>query len=168
MMKTHWKKHFNYEYLGVYSLPEGQDIVLTIKSVQDEEVVGQSGKKEKCCIVRFSDHDKGMVLNRTNAKTIEKIHKTPYVEDWAGKKIQIYRETGIRAFGTVTDGLRVRDFIPKEKNETEIIFGKVRAAFRSYKGSDREQIGAMLAEKKKAGEITIKFLQNTLKTLQNG
>ena len=28
---THWKTQFNYDYLGAYSLPDGKDIILTIR-----------------------------------------------------------------------------------------------------------------------------------------
>lgn len=31
---THWKNQFNYDYLGVYSLPDGKDIILTIKETK--------------------------------------------------------------------------------------------------------------------------------------
>lgn len=166
-MKTHWKKHFNYDYIGVYSLVEGQDLILTIQSISNEDVTGANGKKEKCCVVKFSDHKKDMILNRTNAKTIEAIYKTPYVEEWKGKKIQLFRETGIRAFGSVTDGLRIRPFAPKKKTEKETLFEQVRNAFRTYNGSDKEQIQQMLVDKKKNNEVTVDFLKNTLKTLSN-
>ena len=33
MAQTHWKSMTNPNYLGVYSLPDGRDIILTIKSV---------------------------------------------------------------------------------------------------------------------------------------
>ena len=35
---THWKNQFNYDYLGAYSLPDGKDIVLTIKEMKKENV----------------------------------------------------------------------------------------------------------------------------------
>jgi hypothetical protein len=55
---------------------------------------------------------KPMILNNTNAKTISKVHQTPYMEQWTGKKIQIYARR-VRAFGEDVDALRVRDFVPK-------------------------------------------------------
>ena len=47
---THWKTQFNYDYLGAYSLPDGKDIVLTIRETKREQVVGASGKKEECFV----------------------------------------------------------------------------------------------------------------------
>ena len=43
MAQTHWKSMTNPNYLGVYSLPEGRDIILTIKSVGQELVMGADG-----------------------------------------------------------------------------------------------------------------------------
>lgn len=142
--KTHWKKYFNYDYLGTYSLPDGQDIIVTIKEIKKEMVIGQGGQKQECTVMYFSDADKPMVLNRTNSKVIAQIYKTPYVEQWIGKKIQLYAKAGIRAFGVVTDGLRVRDFIPKNLSNDESrlkeIKAQVRAKLSEYKGEDRSEI----------------------------
>jgi hypothetical protein len=57
---------------------------------------------------------KPMILNATNNKTIAKLFKTPYIEQWAGRKIQIYTEK-VKAFGEVWDALRIRPFLPVEK-----------------------------------------------------
>lgn len=54
-----------------------------------------------------------MICNKTNAKLITKVHKTPYIEQWKGKRIALY-SSQVNAFGTTTDALRVRDFIPPD------------------------------------------------------
>lgn len=110
---THWKKLMNPEYLGSYALTPGQDIIATIKSVGNEEVTGPDGKKEICSVIHFCEDIKPMILNATNNKTIAKLFKTPYVEQWAGRKIQIYTEK-VKAFGEVWDALRIRPFLPME------------------------------------------------------
>lgn len=110
---THWKKLTNPDYLGAYALEPGKDIIATIASVKNEMVVGPDGKKEECSVMRFVEREiKPMILNVTNAKTIQKIYKTPYVESWVGKKVQIY-VAEVKAFGEVVDALRIRPFIPK-------------------------------------------------------
>lgn len=86
---THWKTQFNYDYLGAYSLPDGKDIVLTIRETKREQVVGASGKKEECFVAYFFENVKPMILNRTNCKTMTKIFKTPNFEEWINKQIQI-------------------------------------------------------------------------------
>ena len=54
---THWKTQFNYDYLGAYSLPDGKDIILTIRETKKEQVVGASGKKEECFVAYFFEND---------------------------------------------------------------------------------------------------------------
>lgn len=53
---THWKTQFNYDYLGAYSLPDGKDIILTIRETKREQVVGASGKKEECFVAYFFEN----------------------------------------------------------------------------------------------------------------
>lgn len=111
---THWKKLMNPDYLGGYALTPGQDIIATIKSVGNEEVTGTDGKKEICSVIHFVEDVKPMILNATNNKTIAKLFKTPYIELWTGKKIQIYTAK-VTAFGQEWDALRIRPFLPVEK-----------------------------------------------------
>ena len=111
---THWKKLTNPEYLGAYSIEDGRDLVLTIKSVGIEKVVGADGKKEDCVVCHWVENAKPMILNSTNMKMITKLLNTPYIEQWAGHKIQIGVEK-VKAFGDVVDALRVRKSLPKDK-----------------------------------------------------
>lgn len=112
---THWKKLTNPDYLGAYALQPGQELIVTIKSVSNEVVTGTDGKKETCSVMYFMEDVKPLVLNATNSKTITKLLKTPYIEYWRGKKIQLYVECGIKAFGDIVDAIRVRPFLPVEK-----------------------------------------------------
>lgn len=113
--KTHWKKLQNPDYLGAYALEPGKDLIATIQSVGEESVMGTDGKKEDCTVVHFVERDvKPMILNVTNAKTISKIYKTPYIEDWHGCKIQIF-VAQVKAFGDVVDALRIRPYKPDVK-----------------------------------------------------
>ena len=109
---THWKKLTNPDYLGAYALQPGQELIVTIKGVANEVVTGTDGKKETCSVMHFTEDVKPLVLNATNSKTITKLLKTPYIEQWAGRKIQLYVERGIKAFGDVVDAIRVRPFLP--------------------------------------------------------
>ena len=111
MEKTHWKKEFNYDYMGSYSLPDGKDVILTIKETRKEKVTGTAGKKEDCFVCYFQESDKPMILNRTNCKTIEKIYKSPFIEDWPGLRIQLGIDT-VSAFGESVEALRIRNVKP--------------------------------------------------------
>lgn len=114
---THWKKLTNPNYLGAYSIENNQDIILTIKYVQEETVIGTDGKKDDCVVCHFEENVKPMILNATNMKTITKLYSSPYIEDWAGKKIQIGIEK-VKAFGEVVEALRIRKKAPVvEQNE---------------------------------------------------
>jgi hypothetical protein len=120
MEKTHWKNNFDYQYLGGYSI-EGEDKTLTIKKVVTEKVQGTSGRAEDCMVIYFEEESKGMICNKTNAKTITKVHGTPYIEEWTGKKIVLGTEK-VSAFGETTDALRIRAYKPKaEVNPADAI-----------------------------------------------
>lgn len=137
-MPTHWKKLTNPDYLGAYALESGQDIVLTIGYVREEKVTGPDGKKDDCVVAHFSERNvKPMILNATNMKTITKLFGTPYIEDWAGKKIQIGVEK-VKAFGDVVEALRIRKFLPVENNA---LLPKCEAC-----GKDIHLVGGMTSE----------------------
>lgn len=110
--KTHWKTQFNYKWLGAYCLPDRKDIVLTIQEMKREEVVGKNGKKSQCLIAYFHENAKPMVVNPTNCKMLERLLKSPMIEDWAGKSIQIGIERVKDNSGEMVDGLRIRPFLP--------------------------------------------------------
>ena len=137
---THWKKQMNPDYLGAYALNPGEDIIVTIKNVSEGDVIGTSGKSERKQIIYFEDEGvKPMVLNRTNAKTISKLYRTPYIEQWRGKKIQIYIEHNIKAFGEIVDGIRVRPYLPKEDKPICSVCGK---EIQPFKGRSPQALAA--------------------------
>lgn len=104
---THWKRLVNPDYLGAYSLDKGKDLTLTIGQVKREMVTSTNGKKEECTVLYFKEPQKPMILNRTNAKIIQKIYGTPYIEEWSGKKITLYA-TFTKLAGEEVECLRIR------------------------------------------------------------
>jgi hypothetical protein len=107
---THWKKLTNPNYVGAHDLQPGQEIKLTIESVQTEIIKafdGKEVKEEQCIVARFKGAKKPMILNKTNCKIIARIHDTPYIEEWSGKDIIIY-SAKVRAFGDYVEALRVK------------------------------------------------------------
>lgn len=104
---THWRKLTNPNYIGSEILQPGQELKLTIEKVQKEQVKTAEGTQE-CIVAYFKGGQKGMIINKTNAKIITKILDTPYIEQWAGKSIIIY-SAKVRAFGETVDALRVKN-----------------------------------------------------------
>lgn len=113
MSETHWKRLINPDYLGAYSLDPGKDKILTIKAVKREMITGTGGKQEECTVCHWAENEKPMILNVTNCRTISKVLKTPYIEQWAGHRIQIYATT-TRMAGETVECLRIRDKAPEE------------------------------------------------------
>ena len=132
-MQGHWKKQFNYEYLGSHSLEGSREKVVTIKGVSTEKVTGQSGRKEDCFTVTFKEFDKPMILNRTNSKAIEKVAGSPLVEKWIGVQVSLYVQPGVKAFGDVVDALRIRDRKPSKEKLTKDALSAMQEAIKSGK-----------------------------------
>ena len=111
---THWKATMNPDYLGAWALQPGEEPVLTITGANIEMVVGNDGKKEECLVIKYREKvgPGKMIVNATNAKTIEKF-AGPYIEKWAGTQIQVYSER-VKAFGGVVDAIRIRPTKPKK------------------------------------------------------
>lgn len=109
---THYKKLVNPDYLGAYSLDPGKDMVLTIESVNKETITVHKGKEEDLTVARFKENQKPMILNVTNCKTIADVYGTPYIENWSGKKIQIYA-TEVKFGSDMVEALRIRPTEPK-------------------------------------------------------
>ena len=138
-MKGHWKKQFNYEYLGSYSLDGKKEAVVTVSRLAQEKVTGQQGRKEDCFVVYFKEFDKGMILNRTNARAIEKVAGSGLVEDWVGVQVTLYVEKGVKAFGDVVDALRIRDKKPTRQTMTKQIETSMLDAIKNGKATQVEQ-----------------------------
>ena len=112
MARTHWKKMTNTNYFGSWDLPEGKDMIVRIIEIRQEMVQNAQGREEKA--VAVIEGQKPLILNTTNMKSIAKALGTPYVEEWAGRKVQLYAEK-VAAFGEITEAVRVRDFDPEAK-----------------------------------------------------
>src|SRR3990167_2521196 len=154
--KTHWKKNFNYNYIGAYTLPVGNDMILTIKEMKQEEVAQMNGKKETCFTAHFAEEKvKPMILNKTNCKIIEKLYGS-FIEDWVGKKIQIYA-TKVSAFGSETDALRIRNQITGGKTEAQILADLYLSTKDKIKTSDQRNYERILKEKETESYAKLKL-----------
>ena len=117
------------EYLGADDLDSTVEPVLTIKNLYRGKVTLSRGKEVKSVIVFAEEKANGiigdvrpMIVNSTNRQMLKKLYKQVTANALEGKKIQLYIEHNVRnpSKGEMTDGIRIRDFIPKD--------GKAKAA----------------------------------------
>lgn len=111
---VHWKALTDPEYLGAWFLAPDREIVLTIKDVVRRKAKNDKGKTDDCTVIIFAEKGvKPMIINPTNAKIITKIYGSPVISDWIGKKIQIFIQKNVEAFGEKMDVLRIRPKSPE-------------------------------------------------------
>jgi hypothetical protein len=78
-----------------------------------EEVFESNGKKEKKLVIWFTNDDRGLVLNKTNNRTIRGAFGDD-TANWPGKIIAVF-PTMVPVGGKMTPALRVRIPLPKPK-----------------------------------------------------
>jgi hypothetical protein len=96
-------------YLEAEDLPDDRDVTVTIESVRapGKDDKGKDGRVMDKPIVKLTKVKKEWVLNKTNARTIRRMHGNE-TEAWHGKEVTIYRTT-CAAFGDAnTPCIRVR------------------------------------------------------------
>lgn len=107
----HWKKTTNPNYLGEWDFEDGKDMIVKVKDVLIETIQNQQGKEDKP-VMYFEGDVKPLILNTTNMKNIAKVTGKTHLDEWVGKKLQLY-VAPVAAFGTTTMAVRVRDFAPQ-------------------------------------------------------
>ena len=108
-----FRKFMDKNYLGSWDVPDGEDLVLTIDHVEQNDVKNERGSERKLTLHFAERGYKPMILNTTNAKRIGKVAGSNKVENWENLRIAIYTER-VQAFGGMTDALRVREYAPRE------------------------------------------------------
>lgn len=163
----HWRDVYPTEYLGSHDLVGGKQPILTFSKFERKDVVAPGGLKNECIVMHFAEKDyRPMVINKTNAKTIELIYKTANPNEWVGKQVQIYVDPNARQFGGGTgNALRIKPMKPKaaptDKAAKEFAewTARVREALSHYIGDDREDYKADLNQQKKDGTLTVAGLK---------
>lgn len=135
--KTHWLQNPNKNYLGHWDLPEGKDIVLTIKSAKWEEVINPVYKKghpkytEARRVIRFVEKYKPLICNQTNAQSIIKSTGVKFMEDSEGSRIQLFIGThNDRKTKEDVDCVRIRR---EEKMSSSQIHSEIKKLFEQKK-----------------------------------
>ncbi len=134
MKKTHYRKVFKSDHLGIADLEDfledGKKLIFTIKEVKQELDVRVAGRKGNHNIAYFVEPIKPMVLNATNSKVVKSFNeKSPFVEDWANTKVELYIDPTVQMKGEIVGGVRIRPVQPKAKLKpvfTEVNFKKAK------------------------------------------
>lgn len=85
-----WKKHVDFRFLAGEDFAE-KTIELTVKrAVKEEAFNSKTGKNESVTVLYFNETDKGIILNLTNSRAIDRLMKSDKFEDWIGKKIPFF------------------------------------------------------------------------------
>lgn len=132
---TMWKKTINKDYLGSWDLCIGADendqpvykeVIATVKEVKEALVTDMEkvktnrnfkATKEELSklemLVYFEELPKPMIIHaKANFNGLETATGTPFIEKWVGKQVCVYVEKGVKAFGSITDALRIKP-VPK-------------------------------------------------------
>ncbi len=110
------------EYMGADDIAEGIEPVLTIKNIYRGKVTLSRGKEIKNVLTFAEESVPGisevrpLIVNSTNRQTLKRLYKQVTANALEGKKIQLWIEHGVRnpSKNELTDGIRIRDFIPKD------------------------------------------------------
>lgn len=166
-MKTHYRKVFKSDHLGVADLEdlieENKSLIFTIKEVKsfvlDSSIKGSgvtvAGKRIGANIAYFKENIKPLVLNATNSKIVKSFNGgSPFVEDWENTVIELYIDSNVKMKGSVVGGVRIRQIQPKiVKIKPDFTEDKIEATFK--KGVTIEQIKGIYTITK---EIEQKYL----------
>jgi hypothetical protein len=92
-------------------VPEEGFTTLTIEEAKVERL-GQGKDAEDKVVLYFRETRKGLVMNKTNWKTLTDLLGSDDTDDWEGRQIQLY-STDVQ-FGLETmRGIRIRSKLPK-------------------------------------------------------
>jgi len=94
---------FPSNYLKASDL-QGKEVVVTVDRVEFEAV---GREREMKAVIYFVGKQKGIVLNKTNAKKIIEISGSAITEEWAGTQLKIY-PTETEFGGETVDCIRIK------------------------------------------------------------
>lgn len=107
-----YRSMYDQQYIGAWDLGDG-DITVTIAKFEAGKVKNKDGESRK--IILFfegSKTSKGMVVNKTNARTIAGLYGKD-VSKWVGRRITLFATTTQVGRDTV-DCIRVRSELPPD------------------------------------------------------
>lgn len=124
MSKTHYRKVFKSDHLGVADLEDfaeaGSDLCYTISHVKQEIGVRVAGKKGDHNIAYFKEGIKPIVLNAGNSSIVKGFSGgSPFVEDWVNIAVQFYVDKNVRFGSDTVSGVRIHPKQPRVMTQKE-------------------------------------------------
>lgn len=98
-------KHIKGAAFGHDGVPK--EPTYTIKSIHLEELEREDESMEQKGIIHFQEIDKTWVANVVNAKSLIAMFGTE-TDNWIGKRVTLWFDASVRAFGETVGGIRVR------------------------------------------------------------
>jgi len=165
MDKTHYRKVFKSDHLGVADLEDfierNEAMFYTIKEVKQEYGITVAGRKGNHNIAYFVEGIKPLVLNATNSKIVKSFNNgSPFVEDWRNTKIELFIDANVKMKGEIVGGVRIRPIQPKTKSTLKPVFTEINFANAHEKKATIEQIKTLYSITK---DIETKYLDYVTK-----
>jgi|SRR6267154_3092446 len=111
---TDFRTLFDRDYIGAFDL-QGRDITVTISKVVGGELTAMGGRKSRKPILYFAGKERGMIMNKTNSKTVAALYGN-FVEGWVNKRVTIFvGMTRDPSTGGECECLRIRPVAPPDK-----------------------------------------------------
>lgn len=107
----HWKKLFNPHYMGEWDFENGEEKPVIITDITQEQIFNQQSQQVEIVPVLHFSGEKPLIVNKTNAKTISKLHEENDWHNWKGKAVILCVQK-VKAFGEITGAVRVRPVKP--------------------------------------------------------
>lgn len=95
-------------WLSAETIPQDRDTVVEIEAVVRRKVVKfKNETKQGYGSLRFRGKDKELGLNATHIAVLSKLFG-PNTGDWFGKRVALYVDPNVSAFGKVVSAVRIR------------------------------------------------------------
>jgi hypothetical protein len=96
------------------------ELIVTLKTVELEDMPGDA--HEQRWVLYFRELPKGLVLNTTTIRVLEKAYG-PDSDDWTGKKAALYVDPNVSFKGQIVGGLRLRPMKPQKPAAAAVQMG---------------------------------------------
>jgi hypothetical protein len=98
-------KMFPRKYFKSDDFKNDRRLTLTVSEVVPEIIKGENGEEERW-VAYFEDEDRGLVLNVTNARSLEEFSGTDDSDDWIGLRVTLFA-TRVDFAGKRVSGIRI-------------------------------------------------------------